>query len=438
MSTFEIKMPKLGESITEGTIMSWSVKIGDTIQENDTLFEVNTEKVGAEIPSPVTGKVLEIFFKEGDTVTIGTVVAIIDIDGEESGNAKPEEKPAEVKNNPLTETPKEVLSSKTTNEAKVSDEDAGKWYSPVVLQKAQEAGISNEELDNIDGTGFSGRVSKKDIELYIDQKKKGISGVAQPKEQMVSSMPLETAKTVEPISQIPVFDEDEIIEMDVVRRTIADRMALSKKISAHVTTVVEVDVTKLAYWREKHKEEFQHREGINLTFMPAITEAVCKALIDFPRVNSSVDGYKIIQRKHINVGVAVSLDDGNLVVPVIKDANKLNFSGIASAIDALAKKARQNKLKLDDVQGGTFSITNYGSFKNIIATPIINQPEVAILGVGYVQKKPSVVETPEGDVIAIRHKMYLSLSFDHRVLNGALGGIFVKRVADYLENWERD
>ncbi len=431
MSTFEIKMPKLGESITEGTIISWSVKTGDVIKENDILFEVNTAKVSAEIPSPVSGKVLEILFKEGDTVAIGTIVAVIDLGGENKNENQSESTTTETKNNHPEEKPEEAHH--------LQKNIADKWYSPVVLQKAQEANVSKEELDNINGTGFAGRVSKKDIELYIEQKKKGVA-------KQISGIDTKTIsneKTVikESISddklQLQTSEEDTIIQMDIVRRTIADRMVQSKKTSAHVTTIMEVDVTRLVHWREQHKEEFQRREGISLTFMPAITEAVSKTLIDFPRVNSSVDGYSIIQKKHINIGIAVSLDDGNLIVPVIKNTDKLSFSGIALSIEKLAKKARQNKLTLDDIQGGTFSITNYGSFKNIIATPIINQPEVAILGVGYIHKTPSVIETPEGDVIAIRHKIYLSLSFDHRIIDGALGGMFLKRIADYLENWNQ-
>ncbi len=436
MAKFEIKMPKLGESITEGTIMSWTVKVGDTVNENDTLFEVNTAKVSAEIPSPVSGKVLEILFNVGDTVSIGIVVAIIDIGGDESGESQPAPKVPETTNNQPAGNSIETPAPQNQIQSQVSKTDSDKWYSPVVLQKAREAGISNEELDHISGTGFAGRISKKDIEIYIAQKQEKTSQPVVAKEKEVAT-PVQTQKQEETVSQIPVSGDDVIIEMDVVRRTIADRMVQSKKTSAHVTTIIEVDVTKLVHWREQHKDEFKKREGISLTFMPAITEAASKALIDFPRVNASVDGHRIIEKKHINIGIAVSLDDGNLIVPVIKDVDNLNLNGIALSIEALAKKARQNKLTLNDIQGGTFSITNYGSFKNIIATPIINQPEVAVLGVGYIQKKPSVIETSDGDVIGIRHKIYLSLSFDHRIIDGALGGMFLKRIADYLENWNQ-
>lgn len=441
MSKFEIKMPKLGESITEGTIISWSVKVSDMINEDDILFEVNTAKVSAEIPSPVSGKILEILFNEGDTVSVGTVVAIVELDAEEGETEEtpakqeaPIEKPESKQDEkPIPATPAQVTEEKVTK----GTED--RWYSPIVLQKAKEAGISQSELDSVPGTGYSGRLSKRDIELYIDNKKKGVSSPAPATKPLAEEKP-QQANTPQPESApkaapVRVADGDEVIAMDPVRRIIADRMVSSKKISPHVTNVIEVDVTKLVRWREQNKEVFKKREGVSLTYMPAIVEATAKALKDFPRVNSSVDGYNIIEKKHINVGVAVSLNDGNLIVPVIKDADRLSLSGLAASINAMADKARGNKLMPDEIQGGTFTITNFGSFKSLFGTPIINQPEVAILGVGIIEKKPSVVETPEGDVIAIRHKMYLSLSYDHRVVDGMLGGNFLYRIAQYLENW---
>ncbi|MBB4036765.1 2-oxoglutarate dehydrogenase E2 component (dihydrolipoamide succinyltransferase) [Dysgonomonas hofstadii] len=447
MAKFEIKMPKLGESITEGTIISWSVKVGDNIEEDDVLFEVNTAKVSAEIPSPVAGKILEILFKEGDTVAVGTVVAVVDLDGEGEEEAPAEETKQEAA--PLPESKEEVKEEKTeqpATPAKVSDEKVSKgteerWYSPVVLQKAKEAGIGQDELDKIEGSGYEGRVSKSDIVRYIENKKKGISSAAPAAKPAKTEKPAATPASAPQQESAPkpvpvaVSEGDEVIAMDTVRRIIADRMVASKKISPHVTNVIEVDVTKLVRWREANKEAFKKREGISLTYMPVIAEATAKALKDFPRVNSSVDGYNIIEKKHINVGFAVSLDNGNLIVPVIKDADKLSLSGLASSIDTMAKKARANKLMPDEIQGGTFTITNFGSFKSIFGTPIINQPEVAILGVGIIEKKPAVVETPEGDVIAIRHKMYLSLSYDHRVIDGMLGGNFLYKIAQYLENW---
>ncbi len=442
MAKFEIKMPKLGESITEGTIISWSVKVGDTINEDDILFEVNTAKVSAEIPSPVSGKILEIHFKEGDTVSVGTVVAVVDLD-DEDGASDDAEKQEESAPAPKAEAKTEEKAV-PAEPAKVADEkvtkgDADRWYSPIVLQKAKEARISQNELDAIPGTGYEGRLSKRDIELYIDNKNKGVSASAAPAAKPAAKSPSPSVsapqESTPKAAPVQVSDGDEVIAMDPIRRIIADRMVASKKISPHVTNVIEVDVTKLVRWREQNKDAFKKREGVSLTYMPAIVEATAKALKDFPRVNSSVDGYNIIEKKQINVGVAVSLPDGNLIVPVVKGADKLSLSGLAGSINTLADKARKNKLMPDEIQGGTFTITNFGSFKSLFGTPIINQPEAAILGVGIIEKKASVVETPEGDVIAIRHKMYLSLSYDHRVIDGMLGGNFLYRIAEYLENW---
>ena len=442
MATFEIKMPKLGESITEGTIISWSVKVGDTVDEDDVLFEVSTAKVSAEIPSPVEGKVKQLLFNEGDTVAVGTVVAILEIEGEgEDNGAQPETSEAT--------QPKEKVPAPASEELSKNSQEEDRWYSPVVLQLAKAAGVSQDELDHIPGTGYLGRLSKKDIQTYIDHKNKGTE-MPKPKQAPVSSMQ-QTATSTPTITvapptapsmpmtaatpSAPLAQGDEVREMDRVRKIIADHMVLSKKVSPHVTSVIEVDVTRLVNWRKKVKDQFFKQEGINLTYMPAITEATAKALKAYPLVNSSVDGYNIILKKPINIGIAVSLNDGNLIVPVIHDADKLNLSGLASQIDTLAAKARENKLAPDSIQGGTFTITNFGTFKSLFGTPIINQPQVAILAVGYIEKKPAVVETPEGDTIAIRHKMYLSLSYDHRIVDGALAGAFLRSIADELENW---
>ena len=442
MSRFEIKMPKLGESITEGTIISWSVKVGDTVEEDDVLFEVSTAKVSAEIPSPVEGKVKQLLFNEGDTVAVGTVVAILEIEGEgEDNGAQPETSEAT--------QPKEKVPAPASEELSKNSQEEDRWYSPVVLQLAKAAGVSQDELDHIPGTGYLGRLSKKDIQTYIDHKNKGTE-MPKPKQAPVSSMQ-QTATSTPTITvapptapsmpmtaatpSAPLAQGDEVREMDRVRKIIADHMVLSKKVSPHVTSVIEVDVTRLVNWRKKVKDQFFKQEGINLTYMPAITEATAKALKAYPLVNSSVDGYNIILKKPINIGIAVSLNDGNLIVPVIHDADKLNLSGLASQIDTLAAKARENKLAPDSIQGGTFTITNFGTFKSLFGTPIINQPQVAILAVGYIEKKPAVVETPEGDTIAIRHKMYLSLSYDHRIVDGALAGAFLRSIADELENW---
>ena len=456
MSRFEIKMPKLGESITEGTIISWSVQVGDIIKEDDVLFEVNTAKVSAEIPSPVEGKVVEILFKEGDTVAVGTVVAIVDIGGENSED----EDSVEALQSSATDESVAVVSkaaSEETPQVKAVKSEEERWYSPVVLQLAREAGIQPKELDTIPGTGYQGRVSKKDIKSYIVRKQSGGTITAQPAAKpspqpvaSVAPQPVTTApaqssakpaatpevQRTTPASGIFSTEGVEVKEMDRVRKVIADHMVMSKHTSPHVTNIVEVDVTKLVKWRDKNKDAFLRREGVKLTYMPAITEAVAKALAAYPQVNVSVEGYNILFKKHINVGIAVSLNDGNLIVPVVRDADRLNLNGLAVAIDLLALKARDNKLMPDDISGGTFTITNFGTFKSLFGTPIINQPQVAILGVGYIEKKPAVIETPEGDVIAIRHKMYLSLSYDHRVVDGSLGGNFLYFIKDYLENWK--
>lgn len=424
-------MPKLGESITEGTIVSWSVQVGDVIREDDVLFEVNTAKVSAEIPSPVAGRIVEILFKEGDTVAVGTVVAVVDMGGDDepselSAGTKESVKAPVADNTgagtspiPVQELPK----------AQAAGSENERWYSPVVLQLAREARILQEELDRIPGTGYQGRLSKKDIKQYIIQKQNGAAGVAAAK-PAVAAVPQSS-----PVTATSVAEGIEVKEMDRVRRMIADHMVMSKHTSPHVTTLVEVDMTKLVKWREKNKEAFFKREGVKLTYMPAITEATAKALVAYPQVNVSVEGYNILFKKHINVGIAVSQNDGNLIVPVVHDADRLNLSGLAIAIDGLAAKARINKLMPDDIAGGTFTITNFGTFKSLFGTPIINQPQVAILGVGVIEKKPAVMETPEGDVIAIRHKMYLSLSYDHRVVDGSLGGNFLYFIKNYLENW---
>lgn len=424
-------MPKLGESITEGTIVSWSVQVGDVIREDDVLFEVNTAKVSAEIPSPVAGRIVEILFKEGDTVAVGTVVAVVDMGGDD----EPSELSAGMKESvkaPVADNTGAGTSPVPVQElpkAQAAGSENERWYSPVVLQLAREARILQEELDRIPGTGYQGRLSKKDIKQYIIQKQNGAAGVAAAK-PAVAAVPQSS-----PVTATSVAEGIEVKEMDRVRRMIADHMVMSKHTSPHVTTLVEVDMTKLVKWREKNKEAFFKREGVKLTYMPAITEATAKALVAYPQVNVSVEGYNILFKKHINVGIAVSQNDGNLIVPVVHDADRLNLSGLAIAIDGLAAKARINKLMPDDIAGGTFTITNFGTFKSLFGTPIINQPQVAILGVGVIEKKPAVMETPEGDVIAIRHKMYLSLSYDHRVVDGSLGGNSLYFIKNYLENW---
>lgn len=454
MPKFEIKMPKLGESITEGTIVSWSVKVGDAVREDDVLFEVSTAKVSAEVPSPITGKVLEILYQEGDTVPVGTVVAMLDLqeEGEDEDTAPAQVTGSDIPDKASSDSmPSASATEKELPEAAAAEATPApesRWYSPVVLQLAKEAGIAGDELDKLPGTGFEGRLSKKDMQLYIDRKKRknteaAVTGKDQPD---AAPTPRQAAPQVQATatasqasgkaSSVTAGEGEEVHDMDRIRRIIADRMVESKKTSPHVTTFVEADVTRLVRWRSRMKDAFLRQEGIALTYMPAITEATARALKEFPQLNASVNGYQVIVKKHIHIGIAVSLPDGNLIVPVIHDADRLNLNGLAAQIDRLADKARHNKLSPAEMSGGTFTITNFGSFKNLFATPIINQPEVAILGVGYIEKKPAVVETPEGDTIAIRNKMYLSLSYDHRIVDGALGGAFLNRIAGFLENWD--
>lgn len=426
MATFNIIMPKMGESIQEATITKWFVKVGDKVEEDDTLLEIATDKVDSEVPSPVDGIVTEVLFKLDDVVPVGVVIAVIELadeDGDQSeADAKVEPVAAEsvAKVDKVVETPKQDELSKA--ELGVRG-DSGKFYSPVVRKIAGENDLTAEQLDNIKGTGLNGRVNKEDVLAFLDGK---LGAVSAP----VASKPT-------PVKiDVPVSAGDEIIEMDRMRKIIAQHMVTSKQISPHVTSVVEADVTNLVLWRKGVKDDFQKKYGHKLTFMPIFTEAVAKALRDFPMVNSSVDGDKIIVKKDVNVGIAVSLPSGNLIVPVIKNTDTKNLAGLAGDLNSLADKARNNKLGPDEIQGGTFTITNFGSFNNLIGTPIINQPQVAILATGAIQKKVSVIETPAGDTIGIRQKMYLSLSYDHRIVDGMLGGLFLRKIADYLEQFD--
>ncbi len=417
MANFNILMPKLGESIQEGTITKWFVKEGDTVEEDDMLFEVATDKVDSEIPSPVDGIITKIIFPEDSLVPVGEILATIKIDGEDDSE---DSVLAETINENLVAS-KEVNSETLENTVNESRKLSNRFYSPLVKTIANEENISLDELETIKGSGANGRVQKKDILEFINNR---------------------TAKSTSPVverkSPIPVSigSEDQIIEMGRVRKLIADHMVMSKQVAPHVTSVVEADVTELVLWRNKNKEAFQQKHGDKITFMPIFTEAVATALAEFPLVNSSVDGDKIIIKKDINVGIAVAKPDGNLIVPVIKNTEQRNLVGITKELNRLANAARNNKLSPVDIEGGTFTITNFGSFRNIIGTPIINQPQVAILATGSIEKKPAVLETPTGDVIAIRHKMFLSLSYDHRIVDGALGGAFLRRIADILEEFD--
>lgn len=426
MSSFEILMPKLGESVQEATITKMFVKLNDVIEEDDMLFEIATDKVDSEIPSPVSGKVIEIRFKEEDVVPVGEVVAIINM----SEDAADAEQSSEV----TEKLAVEVIDEQVVSDVAEIKSDSDRFYSPLVKAIAEKENISQLELDTIVGNGKDGRVQKEDILKFVAERQTDTKSVEAPpaKGDIVKSL----AKVEKPKVSMSVGANDQIIEMDRMRRIIADHMVMSKQTSAHVTAMVEADVTDMVNWRNKIKDEFFAKEKTKITFLPIIIEAVSKALRDFPMINSSVDDYKIIVKKDINIGVAVALPSGNLIVPVIRNADQKNLLGITVGMNTLADKARNNKLDADDVQGGTFTISNFGSFKNVMGTPIINQPQVAILAVGTIEKKPAVLETPVGDVIVPRQKMFLSLSYDHRVVDGALGGAFLRKIADYLEEFD--
>jgi len=420
---FEIKMPKMGESVEQATITKWFVKVGDTVEEDDNLLEIATDKVDSEIPSPVAGTIASILFKENDLVPVGEVIATITTTGEEE--VQTEEKSVESKETLKVDEEAKTSVGKPKTDVLKTD---GRFYSPLVKSIAAKENISSDELSKIKGSGKDGRVRKNDIIEYIESK---VS--KRRSERSVTGDIDVTSNGNMPLS---VSANDEIIEMDRMRRLIADHMVKSKQISPHVTNMVEADVTAVVKWRDMMKETYKIKYKTKLTYMPIFTEAVAKALRDFPMVNSSVDGSNIIVKGRVNIGIAVAKPDGNLIVPVIKDADRLNIPGLAVAINQLASNARENKLSPDDIQEGTFSITNFGSFRNLMGTPIISQPQVAILATGSIEKKPAVVETDNGDIIVPRHKMFLSLSYDHRIVDGALGGAFLRKVADYLEQFD--
>lgn len=429
MSTFNIVAPKLGESVQEVTITKWFMKLGDMVQEDDLLFEVGSDKVDSEIPSPVEGKIIEIKHEEGDVVPVGDVIAVISLDGEgevvAGGEAKVE--------TPEQEEKKDAPKVKEETKELAQSADDKRFYSPLVKSIASKEGISAEELAAIEGNGANGRVQKADILNYIENRGEQKAQVPQQETEKVSQ---KTAVVAEPKASPSVSGQDTIIEMDRMRRIIADRMSESKHTAPHVASMVEADVTNIVKWRNAHKNTFFEKEGRKLTFMPIIIEAVTKALRDFPRINAHLNGYTITEKKDINVGIAVATNSGNLMVPVIKKADHMNMLGITAELDRLAEGARTGGISIDDLQGGTFTISNFGSFRNVMGTPIINIPEVAILAVGTIEKKPAVVETPEGDLIVPRHKMFLSLSYDHRVVDGMLGGSFLRKIADYLEEFD--
>jgi 2-oxoglutarate dehydrogenase E2 component (dihydrolipoamide succinyltransferase) len=443
MALVELLMPKMGESVMEGTILNWLKKVGDKVEQDESILEVATDKVDTEIPSTHAGVLKEILVKEGDVVQVGKPIAIIDTGG---GSSEPIPSPEiEVIANQIAEISEKIQAQPVSGE--------GRFYSPLVLSIAKEEGISMAELETIQGTGQEGRVTKNDILAYVEAKKLQKT-TPQPqvsevkKESIIETKPIVEVKISEPVQEIkpvetkktstpvPIYEGDEIVEMDRMRKIIAQRMVESKHTAPHVTSFVEADVTNLVYWRRKVKDEMLQREGEALTFMPMFVEAIVKALKDYPMMNISVDGDKIIKRKQINIGMAVALPNGNLIVPVIHNADQLNLVGLTKKINDLARRARDNKLKPDELAGGTYTVSNVGSFGNVLGTPIIMQPQVGILALGAIRKIPAVIETPFGDTIGVRHKMFLSHSYDHRVVDGALGGMFVRRVADYLEEFD--
>ncbi len=440
MSQIEIRLPKMGESVTEATITNWLKEVGDVVEMDEPLVEVATDKVDNELPSEAEGTLIKRFFEVDEVAQVGDVIAIISTDGsaaptEDSTPEKTEIK--EVKNTTTDNSSiKEVVD--TPLEKSTSD----RFFSPLVKSIAEKEGISMATLESIKGTGQSGRVTKKDILAFIESGEPAVddsknTSTSAPTTKKASPTPVGNGflcNIKEPVAI--AGPDDEIIEMDRMRKIISERMLQSVHNSPHVTSYVEADMTNIWNWRKKIKNEFQKREGENITFTPIIIEAVVKAIKDFPMINVSVSGNEIIKRKHINIGMATALPTGNLIVPVIKDADQLNLTGLTKTVNELANKARNNKLSSEDIQGGTYTVTNVGTFGNVMGTPIINQPEVAILALGAIRKVPAVIETPEGDFIGIRYKMFLSHSYDHRVVDGALGGMFVRRVADYLEQFD--
>jgi 2-oxoglutarate dehydrogenase E2 component (dihydrolipoamide succinyltransferase) len=451
MAKVELVMPKMGESIIEATILKWHKKVGDRVEQDETILEIATDKVDSEVPSPISGVIAELLFAENDVVAVGKVIAMIATEVEVAIAAPKTVAPPKmaVMDEQKPQNGHSTATKPTQNGIHIAPKDeavpfaelvaevpkaseGGRFYSPLVRTIAKQEGISVVELEAISGSGEGGRVTKTDILSFVDNKKNVGIAIA------VSPSPTIAAPSVPSVSQAAtsVSGDVEIIEMDRMRQVIAKHMTESLQVAAHVTSFVEADVTNIVNWRNRVKGDFQQKHGENITFTPVFIEAVCRALRDFPLVNSSVKGTQIYIKKDLNIGMAAALPSGNLIVPVIKNADSLNLVGLSKAVNDLANRARTNKLKPDETQGGTFTLTNVGGFGNIMGTPIINQPQVAIMATGAIKKKPAVLETEFGDVIAIRHMMFLSLSYDHRIVDGALGGSFLRRVADYLEKFD--
>lgn len=444
MAQVEMIMPKMGESVAEATIIKWLKKEGDKIAAEESVLEIATDKVDSEVPSPSAGTIVKHLFKEGDVVQVGAVIAIISTEADASVSTPKTEAPSSSQTasngNGASQKQKEVVSTpvfETSDIGKTSS--TGKFYSPLVRNIAKQEGITAQELETIEGTGQGGRVTKHDILSYLPNRgkqKAAAPAAAETKPQQQSAPAAQSQQNGAAKPAVWMSGNEEIVEMDRMRKLIADHMVMSKHTSPHVTSFVEADVTSIVMWREKMKKVLEKREGEKLTFTPIFIDAVVRAIKDFPMINVSIDGNRIIVRKNINIGMAAALPTGNLIVPVIKNADQMNLLGLTKSVNDLANRARAGKLSPDDIQGGTYTISNVGTFGNVMGTPIINQPQVAILAVGAIRKKPAVIETPFGDTIGIRHMMFLSHSYDHRVVDGALGGSFVRRVADYLENFD--
>lgn len=432
MAKFELKLPKMGESVAEATVTNWLKNVGDKIEMDEAVLEIATDKVDSEVPSEVAGTLIEILFNTDDVVQVGQTIAIIETEGEGQVEATQSEAVAA----PVAIVEKTIEAAKETVSAPQDFSNSDKFFSPLVKNIAKEEGISLQELETIQGSGKDGRVNKEDILNYIKNRGNQPVVVAPSVVAAQKVAPVAQSQTVSSATPVSVNGGDEIVEMDRMRKLISKYMVESIQTSAHVQSFIEVDVTNIVKWREKVKNSFEKREGEKLTFTPIFMEVVAKALKDFPGMNISVDGDFIIKKKNINLGMAAALPNGNLIVPVIKNADQLNLVGMAKAVNDLANRARNGKLKPDDTQGGTYTVTNVGTFGSVFGTPIINQPQVGILALGAIRKVPAVIETPEGDFIGIRQKMFLSHSYDHRVVDGALGGSFVKRVAEYLEAWD--
>ena len=437
MAQIELKMPKMGESVHEATIIRWLKNEGETIEADESLLEIATDKVDSEVPSTAGGVLAKRLFKDGDVVQVGTVIAMINTNGDSS-------EPTPVQNG---QTPVAVSAPESIPHVPVSAPavvtNGSRFYSPLVRTIATTEGVSQAELDAIPGTGAESRLTKKDILAFVADKKSGkmVAPVIADSPIAVAFTPSPTIAApiavIQPTSPaISIGGDVEIIEMDRMRKLIADHMVMSKHTSPHVTSFVEADVTNIVMWRERIKSSFEKREKEKITYTPLFIEAIVRAIKDFPMINVSVDGTKIILKKNINIGMAAALPTGNLIVPVIKNADRMNLTGLTKAVNDLANRARANKLQPDEIQGGTFTVTNVGTFGNVMGTPIINQPQAAIMAMGAIRKKPAVIETPQGDTIGIRHMMFLSMSYDHRVVDGMLGGSFLRRVGDYLEQFD--